>query len=225
MYENEADVGKAVKKFKREDIFVTSKIGSDEQGYESTLKVVDRSLGYFGFDYIDLFLVHDPLGGKQKRLDSYRALAEAKKAGKIRSIGVSNYNIKHLEEIKEAGLPTPAVNQLELHPYNQQKPIAEYCAKHGIVIEAYSPLIRGQIADDAIKTVAAKKTGGDPFRVLVRWSLQKGFVPLPKSERADKIKSNADVYNFELSPEEVAAIDALDKGKDGAITWNPIDAE
>ncbi|KAF8294795.1 Aldo/keto reductase [Clavulina sp. PMI_390] len=224
-YRNEVDVGRAVKKFKREDLWITSKIDSSKQGYESTLTVVDKSLSELGFEYIDLYLVHDPLGGKQKRLDTWRALVEAQKAGKVRSIGVSNFNVKHLEEIKEAGLPTPVVNQIELHPYCQQRPIAGYCTSHGIILEAYSPLIRGNIEDDVIKEIAAKKTGGDHFRVLVRWSLQKGYVPLPKSERAEKIKSNADVYGFELSAEEMAAIDALDKGKAGSVSWNPVDAE
>ncbi|KAF8305070.1 Aldo/keto reductase [Clavulina sp. PMI_390] len=224
-YSNETDVGKAVKKFKREDLWITSKIDSSKHGYESTLAVVDNSLKDFGFEYIDLYLIHDPLGGKQKRLDTWRALVAAQKVGKVRSIGVSNFNVNHLEEIREAGLPTPVVNQIELHPYCQQRAVVQYCAKHGIILEAYTPLIRGEIGEDAIKEIAAKKTGGNPFRVLVRWSLQKGYVVLPKSGRPDRIKANADVYGFELSLDEMEAIDALDKGKAGSITWNPIDAE
>lgn len=224
-YENEEVVGKAVNAFGREKVFVTSKIFNDEHGYESTLKVVDRSLARFGFTYLDLYLIHDPTSGKEKRLETWQALVEAKKLGKVKSIGVSNYNVKHLEEIREAGLPTPAINQIELHPYCQQRPITEYCAKHGIVVSAYAPLIRGEVKKDVIQEIADKKAGGNPFQVLVRWSLQRGFVPLPKSENPDRIKANADVYGFELSAEEMAAIDALDKGKEGAITWNPIDAE
>lgn len=225
-YENEAEVGKAIKEsgVKREDIFVTSKVMSHGQDYESTLKTVDRSLKNFGFDYIDLYLVHDPLGGKQSRLDLYRALVDAQKAGKIRSVGVSNFGVPHLEELAAAGLPTPAVNQIELHPYCQQRPITKYAADHGILIEAYAPLIRGQIAeDDAIRKIAAAK-GVSPFQILVRWSLQKGYVVLPKSEKAERIAANADVYGFELSDTELAEIDALDKGTEGAITWNPVAA-
>jgi len=220
-YRNETEVGQAVKQFKREDIFVTSKVTSRYHGYDATAKVVNESLKNFGFDYIDLYLLHDPLAGKEKRLESYRALVDLQKQEKLRSIGVSNYNIHHLEEIKKAGLPTPSVNQLELHPYCQQRSIAEYCNKEGIVVQAYSPLVRGNVGEDAIQEIAAAKDV-TPFQVLVRWSLQKGFVPLPKSERPERITSNADVYNFELSAEEMARIDALDKGNAGAVTWNPV---
>ncbi|KAI0633831.1 Aldo/keto reductase [Trametes polyzona] len=224
MYKNEEQVGHAVREsgIPRGDVFVTSKINNPEHGYDSTLAAVDDSLKKFGFDYIDLMLIHSPLSDKERRLQTWKALIEAKKQGKVRSIGVSNYGPKHLEEIREAGLETPSVNQVELHPFCQQKEIVEYCHKHDIVVEAYSPLIRGKWNDKIVDI--AKKYNKDPAQLLVRWSLQRGFVPLPKSAQPSRVITNADVFDFEISEEDMKALDALDRGKDGAITWNPVDA-
>ncbi|KAH7888314.1 NADP-dependent oxidoreductase domain-containing protein [Phlebopus sp. FC_14] len=223
-YRNEAAVGEAVREsdIQRGDVFITTKCVSKTHGYDSTLKGVDESLARFGFDYIDLFLIHDPLSGTERRLATYRALLEAQKAGKIRTVGVSNYGVKHLDEIKDAGLPMPAVNQIELHPLCQQGPIVEYCRAHSVVIQAYCPIIRGQ-NHPAIEAVA-KKHGRDPAQILIRWSLQKGFVPLPKSETPSRIRSNAQIYDFELDSEDMAQLGGLDLGKAGAISWNPVDA-
>ncbi|KAI0360892.1 Aldo/keto reductase [Trametes cingulata] len=224
MYRNEEQVGEAVREsgVPREQVFVTSKINNPEHGYESTLASVDDSLKKFGFDYIDLMLIHSPLSDKERRLQTWKALIEAKKQGKVRSIGVSNYGPKHLEEIREAGLETPSVNQVELHPFCQQKEIVEYCNKHGIVIEAYSPLIRGKWNDKIVEV--AKKYNKDPAQFLVRWSLQRGFVVLPKSAQPERVVSNANVFDFEIKEEDMATVNALDRGKEGAVTWNPVDA-
>ncbi|KAF8124916.1 NADP-dependent oxidoreductase domain-containing protein [Boletus edulis] len=225
MYKNEAAVGEAVREsgLERGEVFVTTKCVSKTHGYESTLKGVDGSLARFGFDYIDLFLIHDPFSGTEKRLATYRALLDAQKAGKIRTVGVSNYGIKHLEEIKSAGLQMPAVNQIELHPLCQQRPIVDYCRAQNIVVQAYCPIIRGQMDQSVIQAIA-KKYERDPAQILIRWSLQKGFVPLPKSATPSRIKSNADVYDFSLGSEDVTLLDNLDMGKAGAISWNPVDA-
>ncbi|EPQ53241.1 Aldo/keto reductase [Gloeophyllum trabeum ATCC 11539] len=225
VYRNEADVGAAVKEsgLDRGDLFITTKCASKTHGYESTLKGVDESLARFDFNYIDLFLIHDPLSGPEKRMETYRALLESQKAGKIRTVGVSNYGVRHLEEIKNAGLPMPAVNQIELHPFCQQKPIVSYCREHSIVVQAYCPIIRGNMRDPVIQELASKHNR-DPAQVLLRWSLQRGFVPLPKSATPARIHSNAKLYDFELSSEDMGKLDALDKGKDGAISWNPVDA-
>ncbi|TFY54034.1 hypothetical protein EVJ58_g9098 [Rhodofomes roseus] len=247
LYHNEAEVGRAVREsgVPRGEVFVTSKIGSGsgEHGYESTLKAVDSSLQRFGFDYLDLYLIHDPLSGKQKRLETWRALLEAKKAGKLRTVGVSNYGVKHLEEIREAGLEAPAVNQIELQPFCQQKEIVAYCSKNNIFIQAYCPLVRGQFGNPVLREVAQKvrcavlvstaenfmklvsQYNKDVAQVLVRWSLQRGFSPLPKSSQPARVVSNADLYDFEISAEDLAKIDALDQGKKGAISWNPVDAD
>lgn len=226
MYRNEGETGEAVREsgLKREDLFITTKCASRSHGYESTLTGVDQSLQKFGFAYIDLFLIHDPLSGKERRLETYKALQESRAAGKIRTVGVSNYNIHHLEEIREAGMETPAVNQVELHPFCQQRPIVEYCKEHGIVVQAYCPLVRGKMDDPVIQAIAKKHDNRDPGQILCRWSLQKGFVPLPKSATPARIHSNAQLYDFELDEQDMSALDGLDKGKDGAISWNPVDA-
>lgn len=226
MYGNEAQVGEAVREsgIPRSQVFITSKIQNDEHGYEKTLAAVDDSLKKFGFDYIDYMLIHSAMSDKPTRLATWKALVEAKAAGKLRSIGVSNYGVKHIEEIREAGLELPDINQIELQPLNQQKPIVDYCKQHGIFIEAYAPLMRAQWDVPAILEVA-KKHDKSPAQVLVRWSLQRGFAPLPKSADPVRVVSNAAVYDFELSAEDIAAIDALDKGKEGTITWNPVDVD
>ncbi|RXW25618.1 hypothetical protein EST38_g249 [Candolleomyces aberdarensis] len=197
-YKNEAHVGEAFREsgLERKDVFI---------------------------NYIDLFLIHNPHSGTEKRLETYKALLEAKEAGKIKSVGVSNYGIHHLEEIEQAGLERPSVNQIELHPFCQQRPIVEYCKARGLVIQAYCPIIRGQL-DHPLFTELAAKYQRDPAQVLLRWSLQKGFVPLPKSANPSRIHSNTSLFDFELSPEDMEKLDSLDKGKEGCITWNPVDA-
>ncbi|KAI0365663.1 Aldo/keto reductase [Pilatotrama ljubarskyi] len=225
-YRNEAHVGAAFRDsgLRREDVFITTKCISKTHGYDSTLHAVDISLERFEMDYIDLYLIHDPFKGKELRLQTYRALLDSQKARKIRSVGVSNFGVKHLEEIRSANLPMPSVNQIELHPFCQQKPIVTYCREHEIVVQAYSPLIRGQM-DHPLLTQLATKHGRDTAQVLLRWSLQKGFVPLPKSATSARIHSNTRLYDFELDEGDMSALDALDRGKEGAVTWNPVDAD
>ncbi|KAI0360893.1 Aldo/keto reductase [Trametes cingulata] len=224
-YRNEDQVGQAIGQsgIPREQIFVTSKFYHPEKGYQAALDAVNDSVKNLGYDYYDLYLIHSPLAGKEMRLETWRALVDAKKAGKVRSIGVSNYSGRHIDEIREAGLELPSVNQIELHPFCQQKPIVEYCKANGIVVQAYSPLVRGKL-DDPVFQELAKKYDKDAGQIAIRWSLQHGFVPLPKSARPERVESNAQVFDFEISPEDMAKLDALDKGKDGAVTWNPVDA-
>ncbi|KAL4081116.1 NADP-dependent oxidoreductase domain-containing protein [Scleroderma citrinum] len=224
-YKNEGAVGEAVKAggIPREELFITTKCDSTTHGYDSTLTGVDGSLARFGFEYVDLFLVHDPLSGTERRLATYRALLDAQAAGKIRSVGVSNYGVRHLNEIKNAGLPMPVVNQIELHPFCQHRPIVEYCRAHSIVVQAYCPLIRGRMDHPVIQQVA-NKHNRDLAQILIRWSLQKGFVPLPKSVTPTRIRSNANVYDFELSPEDMGQLDFLDLGQEGAVLSNPVNA-
>ncbi|KAF5322672.1 hypothetical protein D9619_001551 [Psilocybe cf. subviscida] len=226
VYRNEAEVADAVRQsgLRRQDVFITTKINSKKHGYEKAKKAIEESLDKMQFEYIDLFLIHDPYSGTERRLGAYKALLEAKAAGKIRSVGVSNYNIKHIEEIKLQGWEMPSINQIELHPFCQQKPIVEYCTAEGIVIEAYCPLLRGNMDHPAILELA-EKHNRDPAQVLIRWSLQKGYVPLPKSATPSRIRSNTQVYDFELDSDDMRKLDSLDRGKEGAVSWNPIDAD
>ncbi|OJA10533.1 hypothetical protein AZE42_01711 [Rhizopogon vesiculosus] len=219
-YRNESAVGEAVRDsgVNRSECFITTKCVSKNHGYDSTLKGVDESLTKFGFEYIDLFLIHDPYSGTERRLATYKALQDARRAGKIRSVGVSNYGIKHLQEIANAGYDAPA-----LHPLCQQRPIVDYCREHLIVVQAYCPIIRGNM-DHPIIQMIAQNHGRDAAQVLLRWSLQKGFVPLPKSATPERIRSNTQLYDFELDSEEMAQLDGLDQGKEGAMSWNPVDA-
>jgi len=226
VYRNEAHVGAALKKsgLPREEVFLTTKCISNTHGYESTLKGVDDSLAKFGTDYIDLFLIHNAHSGKDLRLATYQALQDARKAGKIRTVGVSNYNTKHLEEIREAGMETPSVNQIELHPFCQQQDIVDYCIKHNIVVQAYCPVIRGKLSQPILLDLA-EKHNKEPAQIALRWSLQKGFVPLPKSAQPARIHTNADLYNFALDDEDMQRLHEADQGKDGAISWNPVDVD
>ncbi|KAI0779753.1 Aldo/keto reductase [Fomes fomentarius] len=225
-YRNEAHVGTAFWEsgLNRNEVFITTKCISKTHGYDSTLRAVDVSLDRLKMEYIDLYLIHDPFKGKELRLQTYRALLDAQRAGKIRSVGVSNFGIRHLEEIRLAGLNTPSVNQIELHPFCQQRPIIAYCSEHGIEVQAYSPLVRGKM-DHPVFNQVAEKHMRDPAQILLRWSLQHGYTPLPKSANPIRIRSNRDLYDFALDEEDMESLDGLDKGKAGAVTWNPVDAE
>ncbi|KAB5590265.1 Aldo/keto reductase [Ceratobasidium theobromae] len=227
MYRNEDDVGRAVEKsgLEREKVFITTKCASRTHGYAQTLTGVDTSLSRFGFSYVDLFLIHDPLSGSVRRMETYKALLECRDNGKIKSVGVSNYGVKHLEEIREAGLEAPTVNQIELHPWCQQKDIVDYCKKHDIVVQAYCPIVRGEKWGHPVLEELSSKHSVTAAQVLIRWSLQKGYVPLPKSTHEDRIVENANVFGFELPPEDIAKLDALDEGSSGAISWNPVGAD
>ncbi|KAL4244416.1 NADP-dependent oxidoreductase domain superfamily protein [Abortiporus biennis] len=222
MYRNEKEVGDAVREsgIDRFKLFITSKVPENGDAYTS----VDQSLKALGFDYLDLFLIHSPPRGTQARLNMWKGLIEAKAAGKVRSIGVSNYNIHHIEEIKKAGLELPSMNQLEIHPFCQQRPIVEYCKANGIVLEAYCPVVRGRLDHPVIIELAAKYKR-DAAQILLRWSLQQGFVALVRSSRSERIASNAALYDFVLEDNDVAKLTALDQGTKGAISWNPIDVE
>ncbi|KAF8590190.1 Aldo/keto reductase [Ramaria rubella] len=223
MYKNEEGVGKALKEsgLERSDVYITTKVGD---GGDQTAQSIQQSLEKLDSDYIDLYLIHSGYGGKEHRLKTWNTIVDFKARGKLRDIGVSNYGVKHLEEIREAGLETPAVNQIELHPFCQQKPIVEYCKEHGITVQAYCPLIRGAFDNPVLQEVSAK-VQRNPAQVLIRWSLQRGFTVLAKSSQSDRIISNASVYDFELSEEDMGKLNALDRGKAGAIAWNPIDVE
>ncbi|SPO27294.1 related to 2,5-diketo-D-gluconic acid reductase [Ustilago trichophora] len=230
-YENEKEVGDAVRAWclethsSRRDVFVTTKIIFPKETQEETLESLRESVNKVNLDgYVDCFLIHTPTSGPAGRKHLWEALKELQSEGKAVTIGVSNYGVKHLQELIDRN-EKPAVNQIELHPWCQQRPIVEFCKKHNIVLQAYCPIVRGQHADDADVKKIADKHKVDWSQVLLRWSLQKGFVPLPKSDTPSRIASNADLYGFELDDEDMATLDGKDEGAKGAVAPNPVDCE
>ncbi|KAF2789497.1 Aldo/keto reductase [Melanomma pulvis-pyrius CBS 109.77] len=221
-YANENSVGRAIRESKipRSEIFITTKILNPGNDVESTYKKIVESVKRLDGEngYVDLFLIHSPNGGVESRRLMWLALEKAKDVGKVRDIGVSNYGIGHIEEIKEFGKSwPPAVNQIELHPWCQQREIVQYCTSHSIIIQAYCPLVRNQQAHNKTLISICEKRKRTPNQVLVRYCLQKGWVPLPKSDTPSHIASNADVFGFELTEEDMRTLDELDRGRMGAI--------
>ena len=181
-------------------------------GYEATKKSIQSSFAQTGFDYIDLYLIHAPYGGKEGRLGAWQALVEAQKEGKIRSIGVSNYGVHHLDEL-EAYIKSSNdgskidVNQIELHPWLPRQDIVSWCQSRNIVVEAYCPVVRGKRSEEPVLKQISQKHGKTWAQVLLRWSLQKGFVALPKSETPKRIEENCQIYDFELDAEDMKMLD------------------
>jgi len=225
-YANESQVGEAVRKsgLRRSDIFVTTKIlsagGSVEKSYQKCVDSVNRIDEGTGDNkgYVDLFLIHSPNAGGKARKEMWQALEKLYEEGQAKSIGVSNFGVGHIEEMKSyAKVWPPHVNQIELHPWCQQRTAVEYCHKHGIVVEAYSPLVRNYKANDPVLVGLAKKYNKTTAQILIRYCLQKNWVPLPKSDNADRIKQNADVYGFDIEVDDMSTLDSLDQGDAGAI--------
>jgi diketogulonate reductase-like aldo/keto reductase len=219
VYRNEPDVGAAVRDsdIPREQIFVTTKLWNDDQGYDSALSAFDASLKRLGLEYIDLYLLHWPVAGR--RLDSWRALEKLHAEGRARSIGVSNFLVPHLQELIATAKTPPHANQIELSPFLQRRPTVELCKKLGIAIEAYSPLTRGEKLRDPVVAAIAREIGKTPAQVLLRWSVQHGFIVLPKSVHAERIAENAAIFDFALTDEQLARLDALEENL--VTGWDP----
>lgn len=210
VYGNEEGVGQALKEsgVARESVFITSKVWNEDQGYETTLKAFDTSLKKLGLDYLDLYLIHWPVAGKY--LDTWRALLELYKQGKVRAIGVSNFHVHHLKDILAISDTVPAVNQIELHPLLTQKELRDFCKLNNIVVEAWSPLMKGNL-DIPLLVEIGKKYNKTPAQVVLRWHLQHEIVIIPKSVHDHRIRENAQIFDFSLSDEEMTKIDALNK--------------
>ncbi|MBS2015323.1 MAG: aldo/keto reductase [Deltaproteobacteria bacterium] len=219
IYGNEDEVGAAVRDsgVPRAEVFVTTKLWNEDHGFDKAMKAFDTSLARLGLDYVDLYLVHWPVGGARK--ETWRALERIKAEKRARHIGVSNYLVNHLEEMKGYAKELPEVNQIEVHPFLQHRDTRAWCAKNGIVVEAYSPLTRGQRLQDPRIAAVAERVRKTPAQVLVRWSVQHGMVPLPKSVREPRIVENAGVFDFTLDDAAMKELDALDEGK--ATGWDP----
>jgi 2,5-diketo-D-gluconate reductase A len=248
-YKNESGVGVGIKRaleaqgLSRKDLFVTTKLwpgnpawGQPAKTTESTVTSLDKSLERLGLDYVDLYLIHAPFE-REQRLAQWRGLVELKRQGKARSIGVSNFSIKHIEELRAADLPMPVANQIELHPWSQKPALVRYLHDQAITPIAYSSLVplstwrtaKGHesaktdqmkaegLQADAPFTIMAKKYGVTEAQVLLRWAIQKGYPVLPKSANPERIRQNADIFSFEIDAQDMAAIEKMDRG-DG-VAW------
>jgi len=218
-YGNERDVGEAVRAsgIPRSDIFVTTKLWNSDQGFDAALRAFDASLGRLGLEYVDLYLVHWPV--PKLRRDSWRALERLDDEKRARAIGVSNYMVNHLQELLGDARVPPAVNQIEVSPFLQQREVRAFCQAHGIIVEAYSPLTKGErLSHPAVREIA-RQAGRTPAQVLLRWGLQHDMVVLPKSVRPDRIRENAAIFDFTLDGDSMARLDALEEGL--VTGWDP----
>ncbi|EFX06537.1 aldo-keto reductase [Grosmannia clavigera kw1407] len=228
MYHNEQQAGKAIRSFlqspegahlDRKDVFYTSKLAQNSAEYEAVRRSITESVTVCGLGYIDLFLLHSPYGGTEARQTSWQAVEDAIDAGEVRSGGVSNYGTKHIDELTAVARIPPVVNQIEVHPFNTRADIRNACAKHDIIIEAYAPLVRGMRMSHPTIQKLAKRHGCTPAQLLVRWSLQHGLVPLPKSINKRRMTENANVNGFVLSDQEMKMLNDLDEYL--VTDWDP----
>ncbi|MDZ3954866.1 aldo/keto reductase [Bacillus thuringiensis] len=215
IYGNEKAVGEGIRAgikeagISREDLFITSKVWNSDQGYETTLAAYEESLKKLELDYLDLYLVHWPVEGKYK--DTWRALETLYKEKRVRAIGVSNFQIHHLQDVMKDAEIKPMINQVEYHPRLTQKELQAFCKEQGIQMEAWSPLMQGQLLDNETLQEIAEKHGKTTAQVILRWDLQNGVITIPKSTKEHRIIANADIFNFELTKEDMEKIDALNQ--------------
>ena len=213
IYGNEEGVGLGVQAsgIPREDIFLVSKVWNSDQAYDSTLSAFDASLERLGMDYLDLYLIHWPVGGKYK--DTWRALERLYAEKRIRAIGVSNFMQHHLEDLLNEAEVVPMVNQMEFHPYLVQQSLINFCQTKGIQYEAWSPMMQGNIFKDPVFQQLAGKYNKSVAQIVLRYDLQKGVITIPKSSNKERIHSNADLFDFEISQADMDYLDGLDKGQ------------
>jgi diketogulonate reductase-like aldo/keto reductase len=225
MYGNETEVGAALKRafatgsVRREDVFVTTKLWNSDHGYDEALRAFDASARRLGLEQIDLFLLHWPV--RERRLHSWRALERILGDGRCRAIGVSNFMVHHLEELLSRAKSPPAVNQIELHPWCQQRDVVAFCERHGIAVVAYSPLTKGMKLRDPQLAAVAREARRTPAQVLLRWCLQKPFITIPKSVKRERIIENAAIFNFALGADQMATLDGFNEERH--VTWDPRD--
>jgi 2,5-diketo-D-gluconate reductase A len=221
-YANEEACGRAIRRWlkatgtPREEVYVCSKLWDADHGYEATMNALCDSLDKFGLDYLDLYLIHSPADDEVKRLESWRALETAQRLGKVRSIGVSNFGAAHMRHLLDNARVVPAVNQVEVHPFCQRQELVDLCRQHGVLIEAYSPLARGNKLSDPTIGAIAEKYGRTPAQILLNWSAARGNIVLPKSLTPSRIQSNLESFDFTLDADDVAIIDSL--GSENYVT-------
>lgn len=226
IYENEQGVGAGIAAagLPREQVFVTTKLWNSQQGYGPTLRSFDESLKRLGLDYVDLFLIHWPVPRQGLYVETWRAFVELQRQGLVKSIGVSNFDIPHLQRIIDATGVVPAVNQVELHPRFQQRALREFHGRHAIATESWSPLGQGQLFDDPIVTALANKHGRSVAQIILRWHLDSGLVVIPKSVSPARIRENFAVFDFRLDDSDLRSLAALDC-VDGRIGPDPESVE
>jgi len=214
-YENEAQVGQAIRAsgLDRSELFVTTKCFNDDHGYDSATRALKTSLGQLEMEHVDLYLIHWPVPSQDRYVETWQAFVEAQQAGLARAIGVSNFQADHLRRIVDETGVTPAVNQIELHPYLQQHGLRREHADRGIVTEAWSPLAQGLVLDDAAIVAIAEAHGKTAAQVVLRWHIELGHVVFPKSVTVERLHENIEIFDFELSEDDLAAIEALDRGE------------
>ncbi len=220
VYVNEASVGRGIKAsgIPRNELFITSKVWNTERGYDKTIKAFEKTLSDLQLDYLDLYLIHWPANSKQFsdwdsiNLDTWRAMTDLYKAGKVRAIGVSNFQLKHLRSLLETEVK-PMVNQIRFHPGMMQQEIVSFCKENGLTVEAWSPLGQGKVLSDPTLQEIADRYGKSTAQVCIKWCLQHDICPLPKSVTPDRIKANADVFDFILTDDDMTKIDRMDRGE------------
>ncbi|MER2030375.1 MAG: aldo/keto reductase [Solibacillus sp.] len=217
IYGNEAGVGEGIKLalastgLNRKDLFITSKVWNAGLNYEETISAYEESLEKLGLDYLDLYLIHWP--GKNKFAESWTALENLYLEGKIRAIGVCNFNISHLQDLLKTARVTPVINQVEFHPRLQQQSLRAFCKEHNIQLEAWAPLMQGGLLEDTTIAKIAEKYGKSNSQVILRWDIQNGVITIPKSVRKERMAQNADIFDFRLTDEEMQIINAMNLDK------------
>ena len=219
-YGNEVGVGRGIKEssVKREDIFLVTKLWNSDHGYENTIKAFNRSLENLQVEYIDLYLIHWP---NKLNLETWRAFEDLYNAGKVRAIGVCNFKIGHLEELKKEAKIMPMVNQIEIHPLSSKENMLKYCNENNIQLVAWSPIMRGKLSSNELINDLAKKYKKTIVEIVLRWHIQRGVVPIPKSSNEERIKENFNIFDFNLSEDDMEAINSLNEGDSVSVTGGP----
>ena len=220
-YNNEVGIGNGIKEsgIDRKDIFIVTKLWNDDHGYDNTIEAFNKSLNNLQVDYIDLYLIHWP---NKLNAETWRAFEYLYEVGKIKAIGVCNFKIEHLEELKKTAKIMPMVNQVEIHPFSTKNNIINYCKDNNIKVVAWSPISRGRVLSNDLMIDLSQKYKKSIVQIVLRWHMQKGVIPIPKSSNENRIKENMDIFDFEISSEDMKAIDSLDEGYDMSVTTPPL---